>query len=130
MRRIRATQPMPKVKLMAVVTLSGVSVEPLLMFPNTPASTDMKQWGRTSMHPAQNGPSPTANNRTMDAVHRYQTNVGQAMQDMTANQSHHQMAIGQSSSLPSIAREQSQVKAPERSSTPDRQPEREQDLER
>ena len=54
MKRVKQ-QPLPKVRLMAVVTLSGVSAEPILTFPNNKtAAADMSQWGKTSMHPAQN----------------------------------------------------------------------------
>lgn len=99
---------LPKVKLMAVANLSGISAEPILMFPNAPVSADMKQWGRTSFHPSQN----SGHAAMPPAQQRHQAHVREAMQGIAPYLAHQQERAVQAGNLQSIAREQ--TNAPER----------------
>jgi hypothetical protein len=102
-----SNEQLPKVKLMAVATLSGISAEPILMFPDAPVSADMKQWGKTSVYPSQNidpGLMPPAQQR-------HEAHVSEALQSITPSIARQHEMVAQAEHLQSIARGQTNAPA-------------------
>lgn len=105
----RTGSDLPRVKLMAVATLSGISAEPMLLFPKAAASADYRQWGKTSFHPSQ----------AADTQHT--RHIQTAMQQITPRQAVHQEAVMQKQTLQKVARMQAQ----ERTNLREKQPQKE-----
>lgn len=120
----RSESKLPKVKLMAVATLSGVSAEPILLFPNGAASADMRDWGKTSPHPSQQ--IDQANPGENAAHHMAQ--LRSVMQEIAPQRSTLQEMAIQKQNLEQVAREQTQEV--QRTDSRIYQPERETDYER
>lgn len=95
-------ESLPKVTLMAVATLSGVSAEPILMFPNTAASADHRQWGKTSFHPSQEASQV----KLPENAARHQAHVAQAVATMAPHCAYQEALVARRENLERIAGDQ------------------------
>lgn len=95
-------ESLPKVRLMAVATLSGVSAEPMLMFPNTTTSADHRQWGKTAVHPAQE----SSREPMLARATQHHAQVGQTVAAIAPHRARQEALMARRENLERIAKDQ------------------------